>query len=217
MRNFDGASDYELLNTFLDQTDPDAKSAFNSFYNRHSSYMFNLAQGFGYSKYPRQAKEVSQDIFGNAIEKFLKNVHKFRQTPALNPDKQKKHVRTWLYRILEREFFDYLKKHDPGVSEIEELSETIHLKPEVEKDTVTVRQKEITKLEAIYVEAKKLSAKEQDILSQYTRYGTFDVNESWVLPPDILSALAAKYEVQPNSIQKIKQRIIEKIKQGITY
>lgn len=217
MENLSNTPDYELLDRFLDVSNPDAERAYTELYNRHSGFMLNVAMKLAYDRFPRQGRETAEDIFGESLEKWFKNRNKFKKAHALSPQKQRNHLRTWLYRIVERVFIDYVKKQFDTVELEDAELEILGLH---EDNDLVVHQKLSPRREklmlAIQSAAAELSERESEVLRAFVRYGTFDDHGNWILDPQIMDVLCKRYILKPNSVNQLRKRTIEKIKSRIS-
>lgn len=205
-------TDYELLDRIIDADVSVAEKAFAIFHARHLGFMASVARKFAYKKFPRESEEVANDILGDAIEKVIRNLKAFRKHHGLSPNDQSKHLRTWLYRIIERSFLDRIREGN-DVIDYEELSVAVGSDPAA-VGTVwpTLSKLNKKRIEEIQTAAMELSDKDQFILRAFLRYGRIEESGNWVLEQEAMESLCKKLNVRPNSINQAKKRIIEKLR-----
>jgi len=213
-------SDYDLLEMISDKDEPFAKEAFVMFYNRYSSFLYNTCVGFckSHDDPESDAKDLVQEI----IKKLLKGSWRFRKSVEIQPDEIKFHVRKWLYRIVENTFKDIYIKKPVSKQELvrindenqDTLAKEIHENSKRNRDQLSELQKHRYALIMNAIENIKMSEKQNDVLKAYVDSGWFDENSNWNLPDFRMEELTSKYSLKRNSIIKIKDRLVEKIKNG---
>lgn len=214
MRDLTKLTEYELLDQIVDPDASVAEMAFVELHSRHLGFMANVARNLAYQKYPRQGEEVAEDILGNSVEKMLMNIRGFRKQHGVTPPKQRNHVRTWLYKIVERSFIDYIRQGIETVA-YEDVMEINNVPDMVgtARPVLSVLNKD--RIAEIHEAALELSEKEQFILMGFVRYGKIEDSGNWVLDQEAMESLCAKYNLKPNTVYQAKRRILEKIKRII--
>lgn len=217
MKDLSNEPDYTILDLILAGKEPYSRRAFGVFHQRYASYMMGVAKDRTYRSFPNQWMQAAEDIVQNAFIKVMDGLPKFKKTPDLSPEAQKKHLKTWLYRIVENAFVDYYKAYyyeGLGIEEMNEIGKLVVLAAATtETQTRSLSKASRERHDQILEAIKSLSEKEVLVLRAYAHYGKIDNNDFWVLEPEVLENLSKKIGVKQNSIQQIKKRTIEKLRE----
>ncbi|MEQ6118921.1 sigma-70 family RNA polymerase sigma factor [Reichenbachiella sp. MALMAid0571] len=213
-------SDYDLLEMISDKDEPFAREAFVMFYNRYSSFLYNTCVGF--CKSHDDPESDAKDLVQEVIIKLLNGSWKFKRLKDIKPDEVVIHVRKWLYRIVKNTFNDLYLKKPASKQELIRINEEnqdilaweIHQNSNRNNDQISELNKQRYAFIMNAIIGLKMNEKQREVLKAYVDSGWHDENINWNLPDFRMEELTSKYSLKRNSIIKIKDRLVEKIKNG---
>lgn len=213
-------TDYDLIASFQDQDNPFARDAFITFYNRYSSFIYDCCYSFvRTSPNVNDISAESEDLSSIVIIKII-NTSTFKPKTDIEPDNIVFHIRAWIYRIIEFTFNDeFIKKPErrPKLIRFEsETQDNVEFNYLQSKDKAPRQLSEENKKKYELIEKAvsrvKMSNMEAAVLGVYMESGWFDERDNWNIPPERMSELTEKYDVQRNSIIQCRIRLMKKIK-----
>lgn len=146
---------------------------------------------------------IGEQIAHETFEK-VKNTKTFK-SEKLNSGDPKNAIKGWLYRISTNLFYDYHnsieKKSEISVSYFDELASEVERNP----------KKLLSKKELAKLVFSKLNVKEKEVVLTDIEYK----RGMKYLPHDILESLAERINVKKDTVRKIRERAILKIKLAI--
>lgn len=197
------AKDGDLFLLMTDQGNPGrARAAWNEFYRRYSTYLWNSC--LYVCRSVPEGDRLAKDIFQSTMHKVFSRAATFDPAKGLG-------IKPWISRIAHNEFIDYFNKYNsrfvPGALEIEIEDEAF----DEETDSDTLNKVLVIQLEQLRVLLQQLTAKELKILMTYMNYYQID-NPNSHLPDEEMSRLCDEYKIKSDAVRQIKRRALIKLR-----
>lgn len=202
--NLSDSSLFELMADH-DANPSGATRAWNEFYHRYSSYLWNCC--LHVCRTTTEGDRLAKDIFQSSIQKIYVQARKYDSQKATG-------VKAWISRIAYHEFIDYYNKYDRNFVAFDQHSHERGVADDVweegEEETVTSIVLGL-KLEQLKFLLSKLSPKEFKVLMTYMSHFQLDKPTSH-LPDSQMRQLCAEFNVKSDAIRQIKRRALDKLK-----
>lgn len=202
--NLSDSSLFELMADY-DRNQEKATSAWNEFYQRYGTYLWNCC--LHVCRTVPEGEKLAKDIFQSSIQKIYAHARSY------DPQKARG-VKGWISSIAYHEFIDYYNKYhrnfvafDQQLHEVEIANDEWE---EIEEETVASKVLGL-KLEQLKALLSKLSPKEFKVLMTYMSHYQLDKPNSH-LPDSQMKQLCAEFNVKSDAIRQIKKRALAKLK-----
>jgi RNA polymerase sigma factor (sigma-70 family) len=191
------------------------KGAFDEFYKRYSSFLYNACCKSCWSF--DSAGHLAEDIFQNVMVKVSEKGSLFKLPDVVDSIDAPRYIKAWLTRIASNELREFLRKNPD-----EKFLADPHRKRSSDLLDVTAVDEPVTT--AGYVELPvsiqkdllekgilSLEIREREILMTYMQY--FDPSRPNLhLPDEVLRAICDRYEITAQNVRQIKGRALNKLK-----
>lgn len=202
--NLSDSSLFELMADH-DANPSRATRAWNEFYQRYSTYLWNCC--LHVCRTTTEGDKLAKDIFQSSIQKIYAHARKY--------DPQKANgVKAWISKIAYHEFIDYYNKYHHNFIAFDQQSHETEVGEDVwgEGEEETVASKILgLKLEQLNSLLSKLNPKEFKVLMTYMSHFQLDKPNSH-LPDSQMKQLCIEFNVKSDAIRQIKRRALAKLK-----
>jgi RNA polymerase sigma factor (sigma-70 family) len=197
-------SDYDLLEimTWKDDCLKEAQNAWRQFYERHYSFMLFVAHKKLANFYEKESiVDVVTDLF---IKIYEKAAQTFKSEGETNKKNIRKHVRSWMSKILNNMLYDLQQgKTFEEVELPDEISESPK-RTEMPSQVILNIKKFIEE---------NLDDREKAILSLHFEFYDCTTPKRQI-PTEALDKICHEYGIERANFRKIKSRAIKKIKEN---